>query len=54
MKVTCEMGKFFPQNNIRKIPIAQKGDNIMIVEITIVLCAILIGEVWYYDYLREE
>lgn len=26
----------------------------MIVEITIVLCAILIGEVWYYDYLREK
>ena len=26
----------------------------MIVEITIVLCAALVAEAWYYDYLHEE
>lgn len=26
----------------------------MIVEITIILCAALIAEAWWYDYLREQ
>lgn len=26
----------------------------MIVVITIILCAVLVAEAWYYDYLREE
>ena len=26
----------------------------MIVELTIILCTILVAEAWYYDYLREQ